>query len=53
MPAPIGSTAAVTRVSRDDFWLHLGDEELLVPFAELSWFREATVARLLGLHPKS
>ena len=37
------SIADVTNVSKHGFWLLLGDEELLVPFAEFPWFRHATI----------
>lgn len=47
MPGSVTSAAEVTHVSRHGFWLLLGDEELLVPFADFPWFREATVAQLL------
>ena len=40
------SAAEVTHVSRHGFWLLLGDEELLVPFAEFPWFRKATIEQL-------
>ena len=35
-----------TRVSKDGFWLLLGDEELLLPFTEFPWFKDATTAQL-------
>ena len=40
------SIAEVTNVSKHGFWLLLGDEELLVPFAEFPWFRHATIEQL-------
>lgn len=41
------SAIEVTHVSRHGFWLLLGDEELLVPFAEFPWFKQATIAQLV------
>jgi hypothetical protein len=40
------SVAEVTHVSNNGFWLLLGDEELLVPFVEFPWFRQATIEQL-------
>lgn len=40
------SVLEVTHVSRHGLWLLLGDEELLVPFAEFPWFRQATIEQL-------
>ena len=34
-------------MSRHGFWLLLRGEELLVPFAEFPWFKQATIAQLL------
>ena len=36
----------VTNISRHGFWLLLDAEELLLPFADFSWFRRATVHQL-------
>lgn len=38
--------AEVTHVSRHGFWLLLGKEELLLPFSEFPWFRQATIEQL-------
>lgn len=48
---PGGATLAVevTHVSRHGFWLLLGEEELLVPFTEFPWFRQATIDQLLNV----
>ncbi|MDQ2891033.1 MAG: DUF2442 domain-containing protein [Gemmatimonadota bacterium] len=46
MPGHVISAAEVTHVSRQGFWLLLGDEELLVPFADFPWFRDATIGQL-------
>lgn len=35
-----------THVSRNGFCLLLGDEELLLPFSEFPWFRQATIEQL-------
>ena len=40
------SQAEVTHVSKHDFWLLLNNEELLVPFAEFPWFKQATIGQL-------
>ena len=40
------SVAEVTNVSKHGFWLLLGDEELLLPFDQLPWFKQATVEQL-------
>jgi hypothetical protein len=36
----------VTRASKHGFWLLLGDEELLLPFTEFPWFKDATIKQL-------
>jgi hypothetical protein len=36
----------VTHISRHGFWLLLGDDELLLPFSDFPWFRQATVDQL-------
>jgi hypothetical protein len=36
----------VTRVSKDGFWLLLGNEGLQLPFTEFPWFKDATTAQL-------
>jgi hypothetical protein len=48
MPGTNTSVAEVTHVSvsKNGFWLLLGDEELLVPFVEFPWFRQATIEQL-------
>ena len=38
--------AEVTHVSRHGFWLLLNGEELLLPFADFPWFRQATIEQL-------
>jgi hypothetical protein len=46
MPGPSTLVAEVTHVSQHGFWLLLGDEELLLPFAHFPWFRQATIEQL-------
>lgn len=46
MPGSDILVAEVTHVSRHGFWLLLGTRELLVPFVEFPWFRNATIAQL-------
>jgi hypothetical protein len=46
MPGTNISAAEVTHVSMHGFWLLLGDEELLLPFSEFPWFRQATIEQL-------
>ncbi|RCX09729.1 DUF2442 domain-containing protein [Extensimonas vulgaris] len=38
--------AEVTHVSPNGFWLLLDEEELLLPFTEFPWFKQATIAQL-------
>lgn len=49
MPGNITSVAEVTNVSNHGFWLLLGSEELLVPFAQFPWFKSATIEQLMDL----
>ncbi len=37
----------MTNVSKQGFWVLLGDEELFVPFADFPWFRDAPIAKLM------
>ena len=46
MPGSGISEAEVTHVSKHGFWLLLGTEELLVPFAHFPWFRHATIDQI-------
>ncbi|MCS6786196.1 MAG: DUF2442 domain-containing protein [Thiobacillaceae bacterium] len=46
MPGTVTSAVEVTHVGRHGFWLLLGEEELLVPFAAFPWFRQATIDQL-------
>lgn len=49
MPGTATLTAEVTHVSRNGFWILLDDEELLLPFEQFPWFREATIDQLSHL----
>lgn len=46
MPGTSTSVAEVTNISKHGFWLLLGAEELLLPFADFPWFHQATVDQL-------
>jgi len=46
MPGSITSVAEVTHISKNGFWILLGDEELLVPFEYFPWFKKATVEQI-------
>ena len=46
MPGIITLVAEVTNISKSGFWVLLGDEELLVPFDQFPWFKQATVAQI-------
>jgi hypothetical protein len=46
MPGTITSVAEVTHVSKHGFWLLLGSEELLLPFDQFPWFKDATIEQL-------
>jgi hypothetical protein len=41
--------AEVTHISRHGFWILLGAEELVVPFAKFPWFRQATIEQITAL----
>jgi hypothetical protein len=49
MHGTITSVAEVTNVSRHGFWILLDQEELLVPFAEFPWFRQATIEQIVDV----
>lgn len=46
MPGAHTSVAEVTHISKNGFWLLLDDEELLLPFSDFPWFRQATIEQL-------
>jgi len=39
--------AEITHVSKQGFWLLLGDEELFVSFQEFPWFTQAPIGQLM------
>ncbi len=45
--------ASVENISEQGFWIFLGDREVFVAFAQFSWFRDATVAKILELERPS
>lgn len=46
MPGTDISAPEVTHVSKHGFWLLLGDEEILLPFAQFPWFHKATIEQI-------
>lgn len=46
MHGTLTSVAEVTHVSKHGFWWLLDAEELLVPFEQFPWFRQATIEQL-------
>lgn len=49
MPGINTLAAEVTHVSRHGFWLLLGDEELMLPFSEFPWFKQATIEQICAV----
>ena len=43
------SEAEVTNISKNGFWLLVGQEELFVPFREFPWFKNAVVSEILNV----
>ncbi len=43
------SEIEVTNVSKQGFWLLLGDEELFVAFREFPWFENAPIGQLMNV----
>jgi hypothetical protein len=41
--------AEVTNISKHGFWVLLDREELLLPFAEFPWFKQATVEQICAV----
>ena len=41
--------AEVANISRQGFWLYLGDRELFVSFREFPWFKDAPVSKILAV----
>ena len=46
MPGTTTLAAEVTHVSKHGFWILLANEELLVPFDQFPWFRQATIEQI-------
>jgi hypothetical protein len=40
------SVAELTNVSKHEFWILLGDEELHLPFEHFPWFKSATIEQI-------
>ena len=49
MPGPITLAVEVTHISKNGFWVLLGDEELLVPFDQFPWFKKATLEQIMAV----
>ena len=49
MPGTTTLAAEVAHISRHGFWVLLGDEELLLPFEQFPWFRQATVEQIINV----
>lgn len=49
MPGTTTSAAEVTHISKHGFWVLLGDEELLLPFDQFPWFRQATIEQITNI----
>lgn len=49
MPGTNTLAAEVTHISKHGFWILLGDEELLVAFAEFPWFRQMTIDQICAV----
>ena len=43
------SPVEVTNVSVHGFWLYVADRELLVPFAQFPWFRDAAIGAIVNV----
>lgn len=52
-PGAATSEAEVTNISRHGLWILLDDRELLLPFADFPWFRNAPVGALLNVERPS
>lgn len=47
MPGTATLAAEVTHISKHGLWVLLDDEELLLPFAEFPWFKNATIEQII------
>jgi hypothetical protein len=43
MPGIATLAAEITHISQNGLWLLLEDEELLLPYEQFPWFRQATI----------
>ena len=48
-PGTLTSHAEVANISPHGFWLSVEAEELFLPFDHFPWFRNATVAQIVGV----
>jgi hypothetical protein len=46
MPGSTTLAAEVTHISKHGFWLLLAEEELLLPFEQFPWFKQATIEQI-------
>jgi hypothetical protein len=46
MPGTSTSPVEVTNVTRQGFWILLGDEELHLPYSDFPWFEKATIEQV-------
>ena len=49
MPGANILEAELTHVSKHGLWLLLGEEELMLAFADFPWFRQATIDQLAAV----
>ena len=49
MPGTITSAVEVTNVSPHGFWVLLQGEELLLPFVDFPWFKQATIEQITAV----
>lgn len=49
MPDSYTSAVEVTHISKHGFWVLLGEEELLLPFVDFPWFKQATIEQLTAV----
>lgn len=49
MPESTISVAEVPHISKHGFWMLIDDEELLLPFAQFPWFRQATIDQIMSV----
>jgi hypothetical protein len=46
MPGTTTLAPEVTHISKHGFWLLLAEEELLLPFDQFPWFKQATIDQI-------